>query len=126
MDYAGPLDYDMALKGIAGGFAMSLRGKTAIAGLGITKMGKNYAHPNAIGFATEALELALADAGLRRSDLDGVLVNPGLTWGSDGYLYGTTMAGGAHQGGKIFRITPSGHFTTLYDFCALPACAAWP
>ncbi len=62
---------------------MSLRGKTAIVGLGITKMGKNYAHPNAIGFATEAVELALADAGLRRSDLDGVLVNPGLTWGSD-------------------------------------------
>jgi acetyl-CoA acetyltransferase len=62
---------------------MSLRGKTAIAGLGITKMGKNYAHPNAVGFAVEAIELALEDAGLSRSDLDGILVNPGLTWGSD-------------------------------------------
>ncbi|HEY2106472.1 MAG TPA: thiolase family protein [Candidatus Binataceae bacterium] len=62
---------------------MSLRAKSAIAGLGITKMGKNYAHPNAIGFATEAIELALEDAGLRRTDLDGVLVNPGLTWGAD-------------------------------------------
>ena len=62
---------------------MSLRGKTAIAGLGITKMGKNYAHPNAAGFAVEAIELALEDAGLSRSDLDGILVNPGLTWGSD-------------------------------------------
>ncbi len=62
---------------------MSLRAKSAIAGLGITKMGKNYAHPNAIGFAAEAIELALEDAGLRRSDLDGVLVNPGLTWGAD-------------------------------------------
>src|SRR4029077_3494958 len=62
---------------------MSLRGKTAIAGLGITKMGKNYAHPNAVGFATEAIELALEDAGLSRSDLDGILVNPGLTWSSD-------------------------------------------
>jgi acetyl-CoA acetyltransferase len=62
---------------------MSLRAKTAIAGLGITRMGKNYTHPNAIGFATEAVELALADAGLKRSDLDGVLVNPGLTWGGD-------------------------------------------
>jgi len=62
---------------------MSLRGKTAIAGLGITRMGKNYTHPNAVGFATEAIELALEDAGLSRSDLDGILVNPGLTWSSD-------------------------------------------
>ncbi len=62
---------------------MSLRGKTAIAGLGITRMGKNFDHPNAIGFAVEAIELALKDAGLSRSDLDGILVNPGLTWGGD-------------------------------------------
>ena len=46
---------------------MSLRGKTAIAGLGITRMGKNFDHPNAIGFAVEAIELALKDAGLSRS-----------------------------------------------------------
>lgn len=59
---------------------MSLRGKTAIAGLGMTRMGKNYTHHNALGFAVEAVQLALADAGLTRSDLDGVLVNPGLTW----------------------------------------------
>jgi hypothetical protein len=79
LDSAASLDYDLALKESRGRNAMSLRAKTAIAGLGITKMGKNYAHSNAIGFATEAIELALEDAGLRRTDLDGVLVNPGLT-----------------------------------------------
>jgi acetyl-CoA acetyltransferase len=57
-----------------------LRAKCAIAGLGQTRMGKNYDHLNAMGFAAQAIELALEDAGLERSDLDGLLVNPGVTW----------------------------------------------
>ena len=56
-----------------------LRGAAAIAGLGITPQGKVYG-TNAIGFAVDAVRLALDDAGLARSDLDGVLLNPGLTW----------------------------------------------
>ncbi len=60
---------------------MSLRGRTAIAGLGQTKQGKVYDR-NAVGFAVEAVELALADAGLERKDLDGLLLNPGLAWGT--------------------------------------------
>ena len=59
---------------------MSLRAKCAIAGLGQTRMGKNFDHPGPIGFAAEAVNLALEDAGLQRSDLDGLLVNPGITW----------------------------------------------
>lgn len=62
---------------------MSLRGQTAIAGLGITEQGKVYDR-NAVGFAAEAVRLALADAGLTRDDLDGLLVNPGLSWGDMG------------------------------------------
>src|SRR5205823_12677101 len=42
--------------------------------------GKNYDHHNATGFAVEAVKLALDDAGLAREDLDGLLVNPGITW----------------------------------------------
>ncbi len=60
--------------------AMSLRAKCAIAGLGQTRMGKNFDHPNAIGFAVEAIKLALDDAGLERKDLNGLLVNPGISW----------------------------------------------
>src|ERR1700722_11243564 len=60
--------------------AMDLRAKCAIAGLGQTRMGKNFDHPNAMGFAIEAIQLALDDAGLKREDLDGLLVNPGITW----------------------------------------------
>jgi uncharacterized protein (TIGR03437 family) len=44
-----------------------------------------------------------------------------LVRGSDGNFYGTTYAGGA--GGTVFKITPSGTLTSLYDFCAQPSCA---
>jgi acetyl-CoA acetyltransferase len=63
----------------------SSRAKTAIAGLGITEQGKVYG-PSAVGFAVEAVRLALEDAGLAARDLDGLLVNPGLTWGQAGTM----------------------------------------
>jgi len=56
-----------------------LRGAAAIVGLGITPQGKVYGS-SPLGFAVDAVRLALADAGLRREDLDGLLVNPGLAW----------------------------------------------
>ena len=46
----------------------------AIAGLGITEMGKVYGK-TATDFAGEALELALQDAGLEAEDVDGLLIN---------------------------------------------------
>jgi acetyl-CoA acetyltransferase len=60
-----------------------LRGATAIAGLGVTAQGKVYGR-SAMGFAVEAVELALADAGLARTDIDGLLLNPGLAWNDRG------------------------------------------
>ena len=42
-------------------------------------MGRVYDSP--MGFAVEAVRLALEDAGLERRDLDGVSLNPGLAWG---------------------------------------------
>jgi uncharacterized repeat protein (TIGR03803 family) len=52
---------------------------------------------------------------------DGSAPGP-LVVGLDGNLYGTTLYAGAHSapntvGGTIFKITPSGTFTTLYSFC---------
>jgi acetyl-CoA acetyltransferase len=61
-----------------------LRARCAIAGLGQTRMGKNFDHSNPVGFAVEAIDLALKDAGLKRTDLDGLLVNPGVTWMGNG------------------------------------------
>jgi acetyl-CoA acetyltransferase len=46
----------------------------AIAGLGLTEMGKIYGR-SAADFAAEAVALALEDAGLEKSDLDGLLIN---------------------------------------------------
>ena len=61
---------------------MTLQPEVAIAGLGITEMGKVYGR-SAPDFADEAVRLAVEDAGLELSDLDGLLVNPGLSGGLD-------------------------------------------
>ena len=55
-----------------------LRAKAAISGLGISEMGRVYGH-DAQHFAAEAIQRAVADAGLRKEDIDGLLVNPGVT-----------------------------------------------
>ena len=55
---------------------MSFKGKCAIAGLGMTKLGQVYDN-DGMGFAIEAVRLALDDAGLKPADLDGLLVQPG-------------------------------------------------
>jgi uncharacterized repeat protein (TIGR03803 family) len=46
-----------------------------------------------------------------------------LVQGTDGNLYGTTNGGGAHSGGTVFKMTPSGTLKVLYSFCAQPNCA---
>jgi len=57
-----------------------LRGVAAIAGLGMTAQGKVFSS-NHVGFAVEAIQRALEDCGLGREDVDGLLLNPGLSWG---------------------------------------------
>ncbi len=47
----------------------------------------------------------------------------GLVQASNGDLYGTAEAGGTNNKGTVFKITPGGQLTTLYDFCSQPACA---
>jgi acetyl-CoA acetyltransferase len=61
---------------------MSPQSQVAIAGLGITDQGRVYGS-SPMAFAVEAVRLALDDAGLTRADLDGLLVNPGLSWGGN-------------------------------------------
>jgi uncharacterized repeat protein (TIGR03803 family) len=54
---------------------------------------------------------------------DGYFVSQSLSQGADGNFYGTTFHGGANGGGTIFKITPTGTLTTIYNFCSQPNCA---
>ena len=47
---------------------------------------------------------------------EGVSPAAPLINGGDGNLYGTTVAGGAHNGGTIFSVSKAGLLTTLYSF----------
>jgi uncharacterized repeat protein (TIGR03803 family) len=48
----------------------------------------------------------------------GKLPYSGLLLGAGGAFWGTTTQGGTHRnGGTIFKITQSGEYTTIYNFC---------
>ena len=59
---------------------------------------------------------------------DGNYPLAGLVQGTDGNFYGTTSTGGSYDRcsggcGTIFKITPAGTLTTIYNFCAdTPYC----
>lgn len=53
------------------------------------------------------------------TSFDPVLPEAGLTLGPDGNFYGVGTAGGTKNAGAIFKITPSGSESVLYNFCAV-------
>jgi uncharacterized repeat protein (TIGR03803 family) len=57
------------------------------------------------------------------SGADGDTPQAGLVQAANGDLCGTTAGNGANGGGTIFKITPYGTLTTLYNFCSQPSCA---
>lgn len=53
---------------------------------------------------------------------DGKFSFGALVEGSDGNFYGTTFHGGSGGAGTVFRVTPAGSLTTLYNFCLQTGC----
>jgi uncharacterized repeat protein (TIGR03803 family) len=53
---------------------------------------------------------------------DGGDVQAGLVQASNGDFYGTTVQGGVHRDGTVFKITPGGTLTTLHSFCSQTGC----
>jgi uncharacterized repeat protein (TIGR03803 family) len=47
---------------------------------------------------------------------DGAYPWGGVTLGFDGNFYGTTQGGGTHAAGTVFKVTPTGTLTTLWNF----------
>jgi uncharacterized repeat protein (TIGR03803 family) len=54
---------------------------------------------------------------------DGYYPASGVIQGDDGNFYGTTQYGGANSDGTVFKLTPSGELTVLYNFCSQASCA---
>jgi uncharacterized repeat protein (TIGR03803 family) len=63
---------------------------------------------------------------------DGRFPEGTLVEGTDGDLYGTTESGGTNSSvcpnspygcGEVFKLTPAGELTVLYDFCSLSGCS---
>src|SRR5262249_3468576 len=57
---------------------------------------------------------------------EGAVPFAGLVQGSDGNFYGTTLFGGAHFKGTVFKINGTGSFTTLHSFSGSPSDGANP
>jgi len=54
---------------------------------------------------------------------DGRSPEGGLVLAPDGNFYRITAVGGANGSGTVFKITPNGMLTTLYNFCSKTNCA---
>jgi uncharacterized repeat protein (TIGR03803 family) len=50
----------------------------------------------------------------------------GFAEGSDGSFYGVTEQGGTSNAGIFYKVTPSGGFKVLYNFCSLSGCPDGP
>jgi uncharacterized repeat protein (TIGR03803 family) len=50
---------------------------------------------------------------------DGALPWTGMTLATDGNLYGVTAVGGTKNAGVVYKLTPAGNVSILYNFCTV-------
>jgi uncharacterized repeat protein (TIGR03803 family) len=90
---------------------------------GTTFYGGAYNSPYGWGTVFKITPTGTLTTLLSFDDTDGIWPTAGLVQGTDGNLYGETQLGGINGvGGTIFKITPSGTLTTLYNFCSQSDC----
>ncbi|HKF00791.1 MAG TPA: choice-of-anchor tandem repeat GloVer-containing protein [Candidatus Sulfotelmatobacter sp.] len=53
---------------------------------------------------------------------DGAYPSSGLTLGTDGNFYGTTLGGGVNYDGTVFKVTSGGSLTVLHSFNCTDGC----
>jgi uncharacterized repeat protein (TIGR03803 family) len=106
-------------------------GRNPFAGLTAAPNGNFYGTTFAGGRQQAGTVFTITPAGLltklydfysQPNGADGWDVEAPLTLGNDGNLYGTTFAGGVNRGGTVFKITPTGQFTSIYSFCSSSTC----
>jgi len=119
-------------------------GATPIAGLifdqqgnlyGTTQGGGGYGAGVVFKLTPKGKETVLYSFCAQGNCVDGARPTAGLVFDKKGNLYGTTVNGGAYQSetcytiyggdgcGVVFRLTPRGKETVLYNFCAQVNCA---
>ena len=88
-------------------------------GAGNSEAGGTLMLTNGVGLGTA---LYTFEPGPNNNFPDGSHPSVSLLRGPDGNLYGVTLSGGLSTFGVMFRMTPQGSFSVVYNFCSLPGC----
>src|SRR5580693_4851464 len=103
-------------------FTNSTDGYTPVAGLLQASDGFFYGTASAGGTNGNGTVFRISSAGvltnlhLFTGNADGASPGAPLIQGLDGNFYGTTFFGGSNDVGVVFKITPAGTLTTLWQF----------
>jgi uncharacterized repeat protein (TIGR03803 family) len=113
-------------------FNYSTDGGLSFAGLTLATNGKFYGANSAGGIHGYGTIFEITPGGSlttlysfcsQANCADGSAPAAALVQAPDGNFYGTTTSGGAlNNGGTVFKITPAGKLTTLYNFCSQANC----
>ncbi len=90
---------------------------------GTTTRGGAYAYGTIFKLTPPNKEKVLYSFCPQTNCADGAYPLAGLIFNQKGNLYGTTVGGGAHEYGTVFKLTPAGKESVLYSFCAQNDCA---
>jgi uncharacterized repeat protein (TIGR03803 family) len=90
---------------------------------GSTILGGLYNSGTIFSITTSGKMTTLYNACSQTGCPDGNYLYEPLIQATDGNLYGIMDVGGASNHGTVFKMTPSGTLTTLYNFCSEPNCA---